>query len=256
MRNSLLVSVFGILLSLVGCASQPKVSQVPPEVEELLHSVHLGRAQLTSLKAEGRVEFRRPGRAVRFHAWFLAEFPSKFFVEAGGFGFPVSQANAIENHIRLYIPAKALHYEGEGETGMASLLGIRISTQEWVSLLLGYIPEPKGNITKMHVRRGVKTITMKDGKNVQVWKINRSGWLESIREKGDRNLVIRYGRPMSTPVGSYPSRLSLSTSEGALSVKFRKVFPNEPIPSSHFSIDVPPGIASRAIERAEILIGK
>jgi hypothetical protein len=245
-----------LLAALVACHGKPDLVQAPPLVGEVLHSVRLARAELKTIRAETRTEFRGPGRNVRFQGWMLARYPDRFFLEAGGFGFPVSQASVAGDEVKIYVPARSLYYRGDGPGAMAGLLGIEMSSAEWISLVLGYAPELKGRVVSARLKGDTRTIQVKDGEDLWTWKLDGSGWLEEVDRKGPRPMTIRYGRPMDTNFGSFPSRLSIWTARGSLSVGFQKVEANPEIPDALLGVDVPPGIPARPIEAPDILVGR
>ena len=232
----------------------PAPPRQPVHAYEVLDSVRLGRAELKTLRAEARAELRHGGRKIRFLANLLVAYPDKIFVEASGFGFPASLMAANSKDVSLYIPIKSVAYRDEGGNGVERLLGLNISVQEWVSILLGQLPKEFQSPESVQKQKNRWVVTSVSGSQRSVFTIHgASAWLLSMEQQHSPYLKITYGNPMETVAGKYPSSVRIADKRGHLRLRFEKVIPNPRIPEKHLALDVPPGIAIQPMAGLELL---
>jgi hypothetical protein len=222
----------------------------------MLRSAREARAVLRTMRAEARVEYRSKGRRIRFQAWILAEHPDRFFMEAGGFGISASLVSAVSGDMQVFIPAKSRYFRGPTADGLKALFGLNLSDTDWVELLLEGMPE-LGRVVKTVNAGKYRKITAESGARLLELTVDpANGWLNSIEYRNGPPLTVKFGKPMETSSGSYPSTVRFSTPEGSLTLEFQKVEPNPELKPELFQLSVPTGTESFPLGSARDLIDR
>jgi hypothetical protein len=250
---------FGLfaLASAVACSPPAPVSKTLPAAEEHLKAVNEARANLRTVRAEARAEYRKGGRRFKFHASILAAHPDRLFLEAGGFGFSATQLLAEGDSVRVFTPARNLDLSGDAKTALAHLFGVRLSTKEWIGFLLGQIPYPPDRIESFSRRGDRWTLRAHYGPDLlRLSGEERTGWVTSIENDRDKREGIYFGSPITTPAGAYPSTIRVTGARGSLELRFDRVDPNLTITDRSFTLDVPPGVPKRSLENSDLVIGQ
>ena len=235
-------------LFVLGCAHVPS-PPMPALASEVLPSVRLGRADLKTLKAEARAELTRGKRVVRFHVSVLAAEPDRLFVETSGFGLPASLVSVRGAHVEVYVPSRGEFYRGEDENSLTNLLGIPLRPRLWVELLLGRFPDLSGPAGSV-LRRGDQwVVETGQGLSPKRLKIDAGkSWLVSAIDPTPEVSEIRFGKPMATASGRYPSEITVTApGVGHLRLRFSSVVSNPAISEEDFSLTPPQGLLPRSI---------
>ncbi|MFH1017522.1 MAG: DUF4292 domain-containing protein [Pseudomonadota bacterium] len=228
----------------------------PPAAQDLLNSTRQARAILGSLRAETRAEYRSHGRRIRFQGWILAEHPDRFFLEAGGFGISASLVSVASGEMQIYVPAKSRYLKGSVNEGLKALFGLNLSDREWTGLLLEGAPEIErvGRITK--TGRFYRIAGESQTRLVELTVDPSNGWVSEIRYLSGPPLEVKFGKPMDTQAGAYPSSVRFATSEGSLLLEFQKVESNPSLKPESFRLNVPAALAPAPLDSARDLIGR
>jgi hypothetical protein len=255
------VKIVLLVATLWGCHKQPAVAPAAPaevaDAQFLLKSISVVRPDLDSLRAEGRVDFSKKGRRIKFHAAILAKYADHFFVEAGGFGFSASQVTADSKKIKVYTPAKMLVWQGSGSTGLADLFGIQLNVGDWVKILLAQVPDTSGKVVDFSRSDGIAKLKMDNGRHVSTFTVEeKTGWVRTIEYPTMNKFKITFGKPIVTPNGSFPSEIRVESGEADLQISFKKVETNPGLSDSVFILNIPPEIPVHPMNSADEILGE
>lgn len=256
-QNKTKAFIIVFAFAILGCQKQGPDLKPPRLEKDWLNSVYTSRAQLRALQAEASVEIypkrKKRKRRFRFHLSILAAEPENLFVEAHGIGFSPSIGLSNSKETFVYIPSKKEVFHGDKKKGLSALLGIELSSKEFVSLLLGKLPSYGKKVTQFQTKRGRTFLTVGREKNqVELIFQSKTGWLIEFKNRKHR---IRFGKPIKTDIGLYPSQIKIRTFKGSISIRFKEVVVDPILKKGVFTLTLPEGLAHRFYDDAQLLKG-
>lgn len=252
-RFASLKEVAVVSLALVSCAHPVLPMGPPPVASELLQKMNGFWVPLKSMRAESKAELRRGDRTFRFKLSLLAKSPNQMFAESSGFGFPSAQTAVTAKAVQIYMPGSNELYEGS--VGLEGVLGVPLLAEEWIPLLLGEIPAPRGEVVSITPDDRSWKLEVSSPEGKQFYRVDSTlGWLRSYEETGVHPKLVEFGSPKKNSWGDFPSSLSVRAPQGSLSLTFSKITPNPGLSDEDLRLDVPPSASVHPLIPGEVLV--
>ena len=226
--------------------SRPSIS-APPLVEE----VRLSNERIRSLQGIARVDWIYQGKRLRTRQAIALAKPGFMRLETLNF---LNQPLLILTTDGVTLQAISLSenrfYRGAVSEGLTHFMGLRMGSEELVSLILGEIPLRGDATINYDSRRGLYRLTFPpsarwetetfwiDPKTLRVLEISKTDPL------GREEIRILFGPFRKRGSVTFPTKIQieLPTVDNRIRLNFRKVEINPPLSPDLFRLPIPPGI--------------